>query len=302
MKRFRWAALAAAAFAFSACGNGSVGGTHGGGNDAGSGGDAGNQGGGGDGGSGGDGGPNGGTTTFGGDIEAVELLAPGPDGGAPSQSYSVTADFYPNVGPGGSSCSGASVGSCCYSPPAGGGGSAPIGAGTLTVKDGQVTLGTLPFDPTNGYGLLTSATWMPGDTLSVTAPGDVVDAFVVSSPVPAALAGLSPSLASGALTISVSQPWTFAWTPGSPAGQSMLVTLGPAPNATGQSSIGSITCTPNDSDGTLTVDASLLANFQSGQAAQLAVARINAGQASPANGSVLLRVSEMVEANATFGP
>ena len=221
------------------------------------------------------------------------------DGGTPTASYFATASFWPNIGSGGANCVGTASGSCCYAPPTGGGGTAPVGAGTLTFFDGTTTLGTIAFDATNGYGTLGSATWNGGDALSVKAPGDTVHAFQAATTAPADFAGLTPDLTTGAVTVSVSQSWTLSWTAGSPGAQSLLVLITPAASQTGE---GSITCSPNDSDGTVTVDASLLANFQSGNTGQISIERINAGDGAADNGSIVYQVSAGVTANVTFGP
>ncbi len=293
--RFLWIAAAIAG-----CSGGSV--QHGG-QDAGVGVDAGDAGGpaaGGTNDGGGDGGP-GAQATFEGDIEAVSLIAPGTDGGAPARSFSVTAFFNPDVGAGGSGCAdGIGVGSCCYLPPSGGGGSAPVSAGTLTLLDDAAAVASMPFDPTNGYGTLTSVSWDGGDSLTVRAAGDVVAPFEVETHAPVDFTGLSPSL-SGGVTLPTGSSWTLSWAPG--GADSVEITIGAAPGVSvpdGGTPVGSITCTPDDDAGTVTIDSTLLANFTSGQAGQISVARVNAGGATPANGTVVFRASTMVTANATF--
>ncbi len=293
------AAAALGLFAW-ACGNGSVNknsgtGTSGGGSSGSTGGGSSSG--------GSTGGSNGVAVNYAGQIEAVQSLSPGVDGGPSAQSYTLTADFYPNIGGGGAGCSGSSVLGCCYAPSAGGGGANPVGAGTLTLVDGQQSW-PLPFDPTNGYGVLSAATWNPGVQLEVQAAGDPngVAAFQVTAAAPVALAGLSPNLTTGSVSISVNQDWTLAWAPGSPAAQSMVVSLGPVPGATTATPMGSITCTPNDGDGTVTFSAALLANFQAGQTAQVSIARVNSATATPSNASVIFQTSTVVNAAATFTP
>lgn len=255
-------------------------------------------------GDGGSSGSNGTAASYDGLVQQGKLFAP-LDGGAPTSSFFATATFYPNIGMGGANCGGTASGTCCYAPPGGGGGTAPIGAGTLTFLDGTSTLGTLPFDPTNGYVNLATLTWNGGDSLSVKASGDTVGAFTATAPAPADFAGLSANqadagqvpLSSGAISVSVSQGLIVLWTAGS--AQSLLVTLTPS---AAQANEGSITCSPNDADGTVSIDQSLLANYQPGDTGTIEVDRINAGSGSPANGSVVYQVSTGVQASVTFTP
>ena len=109
-------------------------------------------------------------------------------------------------------CAGTVVGPCCYQDPS----SAPslISAGTITVANGMATLAELK--PPN-YSANSPAdvqfTWAPGDTLSVTANGGTVDAFMGSVTAPALLKGISPSFSLGEVTISLKSDWVVSWSP-----------------------------------------------------------------------------------------
>ncbi|MHB1844205.1 MAG: hypothetical protein ACYCWW_05140 [Deltaproteobacteria bacterium] len=287
--------------AWAACGGGNVTKTSGGGTGGSTGGAT--TGGGGD---GGPGGTNGAAASYDGLVQQGKLLAP-MDGGAPASTYFATATFYPNIGSTGANCGGTASGSCCYAPPGTGGGSAPIGAGTLTFLDGTQTIGTLPFDPTNGYVDVTNLTWNGGDNLSVKAAGDSagVGVFTASATAPADFVNLTQTQNDGGTAsvngspvgVSVSQDLIVTW----PAGtaQSLLLTITPSAS---QPNEGSITCSPNDSDGTVTVSQVLLANYQPGNTGTLEIDRINSGSGTAPNGSVVYQVSTGVSSAVSFGP
>jgi hypothetical protein len=190
--------------------------------------------------------------------------------------YGAIAYFYPGAAPS-ATCAGTQNGNCCYVPPASGSSSSSSsssssgtvtipGAGAITVTDGTTPMGTLAFTAGTGYAPLGSATdtmltWAFGDTLNVSAVGDAngVAAFTGAVVAPASLANLSPALSYTAPTgLSLSSDFVETWTAG-PAGSTVTLAIYATTSAFAPN--GSITCTADDSSGTITVPTALLANF-----------------------------------------
>lgn len=137
-----------------------------------------------------------------------------------------------------------------------------MSAGTIMVIKGTAPLAMLGFG-SQGYPLAhaldppaSTLMWNPGDTLGVSAAGDTIDAFSASVVAPNAPGGLSPALgATGTqITMSKSQDWTIAWTPGAQSGAHVLAVLS-------WSTAAEIKCVVGDATGTLSIPAGLLGNI-----------------------------------------
>jgi hypothetical protein len=167
------------------------------------------------------------------------------------------------------------------------------GAGTITLTDGTNALGALDFNAATGYTALSGTSdagmnWAFADTLNVSAAGDAngVAQFTGSVAAPAAFAGLSPAPSySPADGISLSSDFTQTWTPG-PAGSKVTLNIY-------ASTSGSISCTADDSAGTVTVPTALLSLFTSTDTGTLAITRAanTAVTATNANVSITASIS-----------
>jgi hypothetical protein len=141
-------------------------------------------------------------------------------------------------------CLGTQVGSCCaYAQPEitnptgpGTSNAEPItaSAGTITVTDlsdtANQTLGNFDFAGIGYYPLSSAETpsllWSPGDTLSVSASGGLVDGFSGMITAPAAFTDVSPGLTlTGQIVVSLATDFTVTWTPGPDADAGGIVTV-----------------------------------------------------------------------------
>jgi hypothetical protein len=125
-------------------------------------------------------------------------------------------------------------------------------AGTITISAGGTTLGTLTgpgYAATNA--MMTALTWTPGTMLKVSGSGGTVDAFSATVVAPALLTGVSPSF-SAPLTVPLKSDLVVSWTSAKEACSEISFGLS---QGAGMPHIG---CVVPDSDGTLTVSASLL--------------------------------------------
>jgi len=238
---------------------------------------------------GGDGGSSGGSsgsgakTTYYGALEAF---------GSATTGYGIVGhfDLVPPILPT-TPCPWQTVGACCYQPPLDGGSvpgttgtleGPPVSAGTITVTDGNATVASLVAEvqsPTEYRATPSNALhWSPGDQLTFSAPGDVVDAFTGSVTVVDDLVGVTPSLmGTGGLSVSTSADFTITWTPGTTSGA--VVQLFIAGDDVDQA----ISCYVPDSVGTVTAPKSLLANFASGSTGTINVTRILVATATGGN-------------------
>jgi hypothetical protein len=190
-------------------------------------------------------------------------------GSGASQSFSVTAEFVPDVD------AGTCADDCCAVSASGATASGSFNAGEITIQDSTPTIGILSFSDRT-YTLSTSPTilrWQGGDTLGVSAFGGVVLPFSAVVTVPSAILGLNPSLADGPVAIATDSAWTLSWTPDSldlkaddweSEAMRMVLTDGDA---------GQVLCNVADSVGTLTLPAALLAGLRSGDTVTIAVDR-----------------------------
>jgi hypothetical protein len=238
-----------------------------------------------------------GAQSHGGSVIFEDLELPGS--GLPDE-YTISASLgAPGPAPYMTGCPGGTqMLSCCYQAngaPAGAV-SPPVSAGTISLTDGTTSLGTLPFNTgTIGkmmvglYGSIASGAttplWQGSDTLGVSAPGATVGAFHGTLRAPPAIAGVTPYIrATPRLTPPRTQDFVISWTPDTVTGESMVFAT--AFN-TGNPAI--ITCTVDDSAGTLTVPAAILGMLPSGpQTLQVSLTRLVQTTVTASNASVQL--------------
>jgi hypothetical protein len=186
-----------------------------------------------------------------------------------NQIFSAAAEFVPDADAG--TCGD----DCCYASANGATASASYNAGEITLQDGTPTIGILSFSD-QAYALSTSPSilrWQGGDTLGVSAFGNVVLPFSAVVTAPSAILGLNPSLADGPVSISASSSWTLSWTPDGLnlkaddwESESMRVVLS-------ESDVGQVVCNVTDSAGTLTIPVALLGDLKIDDTASIAVDR-----------------------------
>jgi hypothetical protein len=244
------------------------------------------------------GGTTGGTagSTYGGSVILSNVFV----SGASRFSALAAFDAYNNtVCPGGTQ-----LGNCCYEPPPAttttGGTPTLVSAGNITVADNGSTLGTLTFasTPIPGYTPLSSTTtstltWASGDSLTVTAAGATVDAFNGTVKAPGLISGVNPALSS-TMTIPLTSSWSVSWTPDTQSGESMIV------NLLDDTLHSAITCTAQDSAGTVSFPASLLSHFTSTDSARVALSRSAATAPSDGNTAVNVLAGVNVAGTGTF--
>jgi hypothetical protein len=171
------------------------------------------------------------------------------------------------------------VGACTYDPPPSpiadpprncGTPNTAANAGTITVSDNTTisTVATYHWTsqgyPSDAAGIVSTSfvnpLWQAGDGISVTASGADVPAFSL------AIHALSSPAIPLPASFSAHQNLVFSWTP-DPNAQTMKVTI----EDTNQASL--IFCTPEDAAGTLSIDASLFANFSSSDTFTVTISR-----------------------------
>jgi hypothetical protein len=182
-------------------------------------------------------------------------------------------------------------GSCCFlagvtSSVAGGGGG--VSAGSISFAGNGAALGELSFGP-DGYTPLVNPpafalSWMAGDTLQVTATGDVVGSFsgsVVAPDMPQILSLPEPhgSVLSMSIAEASSNPTFYTWAPAGPAGAKILFVLV-------DEGTGTLKCLADDAAGALRLPPDLVSpNFRAGDDGYLYIGRLLSGQA-PENAQV----------------
>jgi hypothetical protein len=244
-----------------------------------------------------DGGSSSGGTPYSGALAAAETTA-GVFDIAGSFVATPDASGTANTCPG----SGVMSGSCCYEPPAAASdaGTADAGAadagtvavfsaGTITIKDGTSTLANLMPGTNGAYGITSGAMnptvkWTAGDTLSVSANGATVDAFTGSLVTVVDLAGVTPALSLKTATdIPLASPLVVSWTAGTAT--TVRVTLIAAKGTAGD---GVISCSVDDSAGTVTVPTALLSKLTTGDTGVLSLVRQEVNTATGNNVTVQL--------------
>jgi hypothetical protein len=186
-------------------------------------------------------------------------------------------------------CAGAAqtVGDCCYFPPVRPPGTQPFSSGDTSVdkRAGVVTLvdttstakiGTFTYDRA-AYPATEFATtvWQPGDVLTVSATGDQVGPFTVSATTLVPPTGQFPP------AIQRTQDFQITWQP-DPNAEIMNLWI-----SDGQPAGGGVNCTLPDANGSVTVDASLFAAFQSGAASAVSLGRIARQRVTPTSAGIV---------------
>jgi hypothetical protein len=257
----------------------------------------------------------GGTTPEGGTMDGPGDSSSGPDyyglftvsveAGNISNTYVAETGYGPidgYVAPGTCPASGTKVGDCCFVPPAkptdAGTPPTPPDAGNITLTDGGSTLAMM--DPAAGiYTAVTNPpttalTWSPGDKLGVSATGHQVDAYTGMLATGALLSGVTTSggtatstTFSDAMSINVTADFVVKWAEDTIAtGDNVTLVL---TGSHGGASDGTITCYAPDSDKTVSVDKSLLANFSTtGETATASLSRSVISTATDANAKIYL--------------
>jgi hypothetical protein len=202
------------------------------------------------------------------------------------------------AGPAAPDCTGMQVGECCLQSPGGTVG-AFQSAGTLTITDGAKTLATLTTAPYVASSATTaSLTWAPGSTIKVSASGGTVDAFDLSVVAPSLLAGVKPAFGATGITVTTSADLVVTWTKSVEAcskisfGVSQLPATPPLPY---------IGCVADDSAGTLTVPAALLAKLTA-KTGTAFIQRVEGRGVNVGNASVKLVAIDGHYTDVTFKP
>jgi hypothetical protein len=188
---------------------------------------------------------------------------------------------------------------CTYVAGAGTIASQSLSAGTITLNDGQTSLGALAYDSTVGYYLNGLNAWNPADSLSAGAAGDLITSFSGQTSAPATLENVTVggnALGAGAVTVSVGGGLTITWN----SGAANLVHTELSSN-NGSVTVGTIYCNAADSSGTINIPASSLVNFSVGQSGGLAIARINYSPVNSSNTSVYVGALSEEDATVTYG-
>ncbi len=212
-------------------------------------------------------------------------------------TYAISGGFDVPSAATSSSCTGAATSpGCCWQPPADAATTSRaavatfVGAGTITVKDGATTIATMTQGQQGAYDATSETepalSWMPGDTLSVSASGGAVTPFAGSLVTVVDVAGVTPPLSAVLpLAVSVSADFVLRWTPGPVGADDMTLTL---TAVSGTRPAGTISCGARDSDGALTVPAGLLSRFPPGATGTLSLQRASIAEVSTGNATVVL--------------
>jgi len=185
--------------------------------------------------------------------------------------FEIDEIFVPAGDGGTTSCSGTAVGDCCFtpSPPADAGAdadadadaaTAQVSAGDISIYDGPALIDHAIWAFGTSYANVGAGSWAPSDVLSVFADGGTVDPFCGSVRATGAL-----GLADGGnipleIAIDRATNYSFAWRadPGAPGARVTLLIGNQA---------GSLSCTTDDSAGTITAPSQLLMMLDSGSGA-----------------------------------
>ncbi len=192
-------------------------------------------------------------------------------------------------------------GSCCFVEESrsgrGGAGDGGVSAGSIAITRGTDSLGQLSYGA-DGYALLqdpptAALSWRGGDTLEVTATGDVVEPFtgsVVAPQQPEILSVPEPhgSVLSLSIAAGSSMPTFYTWVPAGPPEAKVLLVLR-------DEATGSLKCLADDSAGELSIPPQLVGpNFHAHDSGYLNIGRLLAGRA-PQNDDVEIASFAVVE-------
>jgi len=190
-------------------------------------------------------------------------------------------------------------GRCCFIPPADDDAGAPTmtSAGTIALADNGTAIGTITFGGASYPTSVTTSTWKAGDTLSVTAAGDVVKGFTGSVVAPDTLAVTAP--AGGTAQASITKDMAITWTPGTAPGATIIAYMGAAVDDTHR---GTLKCLADDAAGALTVPASILGHFRSGGTGAMALARGTSSFVTSENANIEIIAFHGTSINVTLAP
>jgi hypothetical protein len=182
-------------------------------------------------------------------------------------------------------------GSCCFlagvtSGVVGGGDG--VSAGSIAISRNGAAIGQLSFGQGEYAPLADPPTsdlsWTAGDSLQVSATGDIVQPFsgaVVAPTMPEILSLPEPhgSILSSSIAEASSKPTFYTWAPAGPPGAKILLVLV-------DEKTGSLKCLADDAAGELSIPPQLVGpNFRPGDSGYLYIGRLQSGQA-PQNDDV----------------
>jgi len=203
-------------------------------------------------------------------------------------------------------CPGATIGACCvFSQPQwviADGDSVPpvVGAGTLTVADGDKSLATASFAG-YGYHPISSSEssapgWSPGDVLSLSAAGSAVDSFSGSVVAPPAFTAVSPQLSPTEISVvRLSTDLQLSWSPADGYAGSVTAQLFDVNGFY-------VTCSGPDAAGSLTLPLETFANFAAADTGTLTLSRADSVSIQTLNATVNLSAVSAASGNVTFLP
>jgi hypothetical protein len=189
-------------------------------------------------------------------------------------------------------------GSCCFFPAdTSGHGDPGVSAGSIAITRNGTSLGQLSFGM-DGYAPLVdppadALSWAAGDTLQVTATGDLVGSFsgsIVAPRLPEILSEPEPhgSVLSLSIAQGSSKPTYYTWAPAGPAGARVLLLLRDV-------ATGTLKCLADDEAGVLSIPPQLVGpNFQPHDSGYLYIGRLLTGPA-PQNADVEIASFAAVE-------
>ncbi len=198
----------------------------------------------------------------------------------------------------------AQSGSCCFvsaQTQMEAGAATPVSAGTIALSDDGSAIGALtpmPFYDSEGSSQISTLAWKAGDSLGVSAAGDVVHAFSGAITTGSPLSVVSPSL-SETIAIALSSDLAVSWMP-DPSRSDENVTVNVYAGTSDNQLDGLVACLAPDATGQLTVPASLLGMLHTGDHGQLAVARFSLVTLAADNAAVDVLEGSTIVGTATF--
>jgi hypothetical protein len=243
-------------------------------------------------------------------IQTTEVL----DNGSPTFLFSSLFESQALLGTPTPQCANP-IGGCCYTPWPGQPSQPQLyDAGELTLSDKGTTLATASYGPmVSGFGVrqgypsidIDPLSWNAGDQLMVTGVGGQVPAFSVSTKA-VALPVVSPASSpfGSQLTIPRNQSFTIHFTPDANSSTFFVTLTAESLGGTGSGTTtvrGTILCSVPETQGALTIDASLLQNFQAGdQCTQCGAYRQSFTQVAAGDAQVQFVVQGWSAIGATF--
>jgi hypothetical protein len=152
-------------------------------------------------------------------------------------------------------------------------------AGTVTVSIGGTEIATLLPIVGGGYAQFHDIVAQPGDSVTTSASGEIVPAFMGSVRAPGALTTTLPT------SVPRTAPLSSSWTTSAPADRMQLLL---------RTTAGSIACTIEAAAATLTIPSELLAMLPATAGAELTLTAYDSQQVSGGDYTVLLTVGDAV--------